>query len=102
MTSSRAARSDGLHAAGCASAALRARWPIDYVIRPGIDAAPGHAMIFAKFSEVMDFAEHQFLHGELEPGFPIQVLANLQVVERETYYYGTRCTGVSRTGCPTS
>lgn len=84
---SRKARSEALDS-GMRVPMLRTREPIRYAVRPGMDAAPGHAMIFAKFGEIMDFAEHHFLHHDPQVGLPAEVLGYLQVVERDTYYYG--------------
>ncbi|AWB65706.1 D-fructose-6-phosphate amidotransferase [Saccharobesus litoralis] len=62
--------------------------PYIYSIAKGRDAMPGHAMIFAKFSEVMDLAEADFLAHQIEPGIADGMLSHLNILEREIYYYG--------------
>lgn len=62
--------------------------PLSYKILDGRDTSDGHAMIFAKFSEIMDFAELSFLSEELSQPIPNNILANACVLEREIYYYG--------------
>lgn len=61
--------------------------PILYHVVRGRDAAPGHAMIFAKYCEIMDYAERRLLSRCIKPGFPVKVLDNLEILEREVYYY---------------
>ena len=75
--------------------ALRTDAPIRYTVRPGADAAPGHAMVFAKFSDIMDVAEREFLAGHAQFALPAQALDHLCVLERDTYYYGNCCGGES-------
>lgn len=62
--------------------------PISFTLAPHRDAAPGHAMIFAMFSQLMDQAEFQLLANLVEPGLPRAVLHHLAVLDRETFYYG--------------
>ncbi len=62
--------------------------PICFRLAPHRDAAPGHAMIFAMFSQLMDQAEFQLLADLFEPSLPRAVLHHLCVLERETFYYG--------------
>ncbi|MCX8131433.1 MAG: D-fructose-6-phosphate amidotransferase [Clostridia bacterium] len=62
--------------------------PIVYYVASDQDAAPGHAMVFAKFTRIMDWAEYIMLSQQLKPGFPSNVLQYLSVLERETFYYG--------------
>jgi probable biosynthetic protein (TIGR04098 family) len=71
-----------------AGIALRTDEPIRYMVRPGADAAPGHAMVFAKFSDIMDVAEREFLARHARFALPAQALDHLSVIERTTYYYG--------------
>lgn len=60
----------------------------EYYVNPDQDAAPGHAMLFAKFVKISDWAEQQYLSEQQYPFFPLEVLKYLSVQERETYYYG--------------
>ena len=62
--------------------------PLTYRIHAHRDAAPGRAMIFAKFSEIMDLAERDFLNQGLQPGFSAGILDHLHLLEREMFYYG--------------
>lgn len=62
--------------------------PIQYDLIPGRDAHAGHAMIFAKFSEIMDFAEFTLLTQQIKPGIPLGLYDYIHLLERETYYYG--------------
>ena len=56
-----------------------------YKICTNRDVSPNHGVIFAKFIEIMDMAESEFLCSKLK--MPEQVMEYLNVVERETYYY---------------
>lgn len=72
---------------------LRARESIAYRVMPGRDAAPGHAMIFARFGQIMDFAEHVFLADHLELLLtPTELSAN-ELAEREIFYFGNAFAG---------
>lgn len=62
--------------------------PIAYDLIPGRDSHAGHAMIFAKFSEIMDFAEFTLLTKLSKPGIPLGLYDCIHLLERETYYYG--------------
>lgn len=62
--------------------------PISFKLAPHRDAAPGHAMIFAMFSQLMDQAEFQLLADLFEPSLPRAILHHMAVLERETFYYG--------------
>jgi probable biosynthetic protein (TIGR04098 family) len=75
-----------------AGIALRTEEPVRYKVRPGADAAPGHAMVFAKFSDIMDVAEREFLARHARFALPAHALDHLSVLERDTYYYGN-CLG---------
>ena len=57
----------------------------------GRDAAPGHNMMFAKFSELMGLAERSFLSRQ--HGFPTALLDCLTTLERETYYFANVSAG---------
>jgi hypothetical protein len=45
-------------------------------------------MIFAKYAEIMDVIEHDFLSEQIFPGMSDALLQQLNVVERDIYYYG--------------
>ena len=60
--------------------------PLTHTVVAVRDAALGRAMMFAKFSEIMDIAERQFLH-QLRPAFPSALLDCRAPLERETYYF---------------
>jgi len=72
---------------------LRTREPVLYEVALHRDAAPNHAMIFAKFVEVMDYAETALLTRALQPGFQLELLGHLHTLEREIYYYGNAFAG---------
>jgi probable biosynthetic protein (TIGR04098 family) len=72
---------------------LSARESIAYRVVPGRDVANGHAMIFARFSQVMDFAEHIFLSDHLELAWGDAELAEYQLTEREIFYFSNACAG---------
>ncbi len=72
---------------------LAAEAPFLYDVALNRDAAPNHAMIFAKFVEVMDYAETALLTRSLQPGFQLELLGHLHVLEREIYYYGNAFAG---------
>jgi probable biosynthetic protein (TIGR04098 family) len=67
---------------------IKIKEPITYYVASDQDAAPGHAMVFAKFSKIMDCAEFIVLSQKLKPGLPSNVLPYLSLLERETFYYG--------------
>lgn len=62
--------------------------PIVYMVNPRRDAVNGHAMIFAKYAEIMDVIEYDFFAKKLFPRFSLGLLETLEVLEREIYYYG--------------
>lgn len=72
---------------------LAARESIAYRVMPGRDVANGHAMIFARFGQVMDFAEHVFLTDHLELALGDVELAGYQLVEREIFYFNNAYAG---------
>ena len=87
ITRAKQVRSNGFDMPGF-EAKITTDRPISYFVEPHRDAAPGHAMIFAKFFEVMDHAETKLLSERLQPGFQNVALNGLNVLERETYFYG--------------
>lgn len=60
---------------------LATREPIALPILAGRDVAPGRALLFAKYSELMELAEARLL-STLDPPPPARLL-----VEREVFYY---------------
>jgi probable biosynthetic protein (TIGR04098 family) len=60
--------------------------PLTHAVVPVRDAALGRAMMFAKFTEIMEIAERQFLQ-RLRPAFPGGLLDCRAPLERETYYF---------------
>ena len=82
---SRNIRSNGF---GIKPEKIKTKEPIVYYAASDQDAAPGHAMVFAKFSKIMDWAEFIVLSQQLKPGFPSHIVHYLSLLERETFYYG--------------
>jgi probable biosynthetic protein (TIGR04098 family) len=72
---------------------LSARESIAYAIVPGRDVALGHAMIFARFCQVMDYAEHLFLTDQLDLRLGQAELAGYQLRERQIYYFNNAYAG---------
>lgn len=70
-----------------------ARESIAYAVIPGRDVAVGHAMIFARFCQVMDYAEYIFLTDHSEPALREIELAEYQLLEREIYYFNNAYAG---------
>lgn len=66
---------------------------IAYRVMPGRDVAPGHAMIFARFAQVMDYAEHVMLADQMELMLTPDELAGNELVEREIFYFGNAYAG---------
>jgi len=66
---------------------LTSRESISYAVVPGRDVAIGHAMIFARFCQVMDYAEHVFLSDHLELLLGPSEMAEYQLQEREIFYF---------------
>lgn len=70
-----------------------ARESIAYAVIPGRDVAAGHAMIFARFCHVMDFAEYIFLTDHVELSLGELHLAEYKLREREIYYFNNAYAG---------
>jgi probable biosynthetic protein (TIGR04098 family) len=87
LTSSRKIRTNGFDDFGL-SAQFETEKPIIYPIKPIRDALGGHAMIFAKYAEIMDIVEYDFLSKQLNPELSDALLETLNVIERDIYYYG--------------
>jgi probable biosynthetic protein (TIGR04098 family) len=66
---------------------------IAYAVVPGRDVAVGHAMIFARFCQVMDYAEHIFLTEQLELLVGQSELAEHHLLEREIFYFNNAYAG---------
>lgn len=64
------------------------RFPFSYRILDGRDCTQGHAMIFAKFADIFDLAEKDFLSNQVFPGISNALINRLSVLDREIYYYG--------------
>lgn len=62
--------------------------PVTYHVKPIRDALDGKAMIFAKYAEILDVVEHDYLSSELNPSLSNALLRHLAVLERDIYYYG--------------
>lgn len=62
--------------------------PLYYDVIPGRDVATGHAMIFAKFVEIMDIAENRFFSEQFQPQLSCDVLNCLSILDREIFYFG--------------
>ncbi len=60
---------------------------IFYPVVPGRDVAVGHAMIFARFTQLMDYAEYQWLTNLLCVALEPSQLMQYQLLEREIFYY---------------
>ena len=67
---------------------LQLRSPLIYPLLTGRDLTPGHAMMFATFTKVMDWAERTLLLQHVWPGCPHVVVDSRAVLERETFYLG--------------
>lgn len=67
--------------------------PICYILQAGRDVDPGHTVMFAKFTEIMDLAVRQMLNRLYKPGLPDEILDYFSVLERETYYFGNCLAG---------
>lgn len=87
LTLSRKIRANGFDDFGL-SAQFQNQQPLIYPIKPIRDALGGHAMIFAKYAEIMDIIEYDFLSQQLFPALSDSLLDKLNVVERDIYYYG--------------
>jgi len=58
-----------------------------YKVCSNRDVSPNHGVIFAKFIEIMDICEREFLCSSNKLGLSEQLMDYIHVVERETYYY---------------
>lgn len=70
-----------------------ARESIAYAVIPGRDVAPGHAMIFARFCQVMDYAEYIFMTDHLNLSLGETDLEGCHLLEREIYYFNNAYAG---------
>lgn len=86
LTRSRKVRGHGFESTG--PGRMRGQNPTIYQLAPFRDAVPGHAMIFAMFSRLMDYSEYHLLSQQLSPALPTTVLNHLNLLERETFYFG--------------
>lgn len=68
--------------------ALQKIKPLTYKLEKGRDGSYNHTLIFAKFSEIMDWAEKEYLMQNEQCQIPLKMLEWLRLLERETYYYG--------------
>ena len=66
---------------------------IAYKIVPERDVALGHAMIFARFCQVMDYAEFVFFDDQLEIPFGDHEFSEYSIVEREIFYFNNAYKG---------
>jgi probable biosynthetic protein (TIGR04098 family) len=94
IESFRTARSTG-HVPGAERSSLERSRPIFYKIIPGRDAASGCNIMFSKFIEIMDTAEHVHLSSRLGPRLPAMLLDYRLLLERETYYFAGSRSGDS-------
>lgn len=51
------------------------------------DVSNNHGVMFAKFTEIMNICELEYLCGAQNIGLPKEISSVLHTVERETYYY---------------
>lgn len=58
-----------------------------YKVVPNRDVSIHHGVMFAKFTEIMDICEFEFLYGENNIGLPKVLASFIHIVDRETYYY---------------
>lgn len=58
-----------------------------YKVCTNRDVSPNHGVIFAKFIEIMDICEREFLCSSDNLGLSEQLTDYIHVLERETYYY---------------
>ena len=87
VSNSRKIRRDGFDDFGI-SPQFQSSQPIIYKVKALRDVLGGHAMIFAKYAEIMDVIERDFLSENMFPGMSDALLQQLNVVERDIYYYG--------------
>jgi len=73
---------------GIKSGNITMQEPLIYHVAKEQDAAAGHAMMFANFSKIMNWAEDVILSKRFRPGFSGNVLQFLSLLERETFFYG--------------
>lgn len=62
--------------------------PIEYPLLTGRDIAPGHALMFATFTRLMDAGERLLLTERVWPAFPAALCNSLSILERELFYLG--------------
>ncbi|MEW6736112.1 MAG: hypothetical protein AB1489_32765, partial [Acidobacteriota bacterium] len=66
---------------------LKLNEPILYPVIVGRDAPSGRNMMFAKFIEIMNYAERELLIKHIWPPFPTTLLDCCSILNRETYYF---------------
>nr|WP_279382530.1 LnmK family bifunctional acyltransferase/decarboxylase [Acanthopleuribacter pedis] len=60
---------------------------VELAVIPDVDAAPGQAMMFAKFGEMMNRAERTLFARIPRQGIPTAAFAHLKLQERQIFYY---------------
>lgn len=87
IAKSRSIRSSGVRTM-LESIRFESQEPFVYEVIEGRDCHHGHAMIFAKFSELLDMAELNYLSKNIYPGISKALISRLNVIDREIYYFG--------------
>lgn len=66
---------------------LLGNYKFRYTIVENRDVSINHGVIFAKFTEIMDMCELDYLCGGQNVGLPKELASFLHIIDRETYYY---------------
>lgn len=66
---------------------LLGNYKFQYLIVENRDVSINHGVIFAKFTEIMDMCESEFLCDGKNIGLPKELIPFIHIVDRETFYY---------------
>ena len=72
--------------AGAPDGRLALAAPVELPLVAGRDGAPGHSLLFAQFSRIMDLGERALLLEHVRPPIHAALADHLSLVEREVYY----------------
>mgnify|MGYP000619156712 CR=1 FL=1 len=72
---------------------LIGKYSFPYKIVENRDVSINHSVIFAKFTEIMDMCEKDYLFDGRNLGFPTELSRFIHLLDRETYYYSNCFSG---------
>ncbi|WP_370749216.1 hypothetical protein [Eubacterium sp.] len=68
-------------------------YSFQYKIVENRDVSINHSVIFAKFTEIMDMCEWEYLFEGKNIGLPVELSKYIHILDRETYFYSNCFSG---------